>query len=275
MGLAVSLAGALAWRASERAHERQNFETTSVDVSEKLETLVQRDADFVTTLRALLTMQPRISQGAFSAWYSALEGRERQLGTIGTTVISSVPASRLASFLARRNADPAFRAAVKGKIIPVANDRARYCLISTTEAPSALNEPYASEAQGDWCLQSSPLGRSMGPIQRAATDSGQILVFPVSQPRTTTLLETAVYRRGAVLRTLAQRRAAVSGWIVTSFDVSSLITRAIGENRQLSLALYRVNPGGSAELVARAGTASGHGFTHTPASRSPVGGRRA
>src|ERR1700735_1668117 len=61
VGLVASLGSALLWRSSLKAHDKQEFQTSSTDVSETLETLLQRDADFVATLRAVLTMQPHLS----------------------------------------------------------------------------------------------------------------------------------------------------------------------------------------------------------------------
>src|ERR1700733_6578084 len=104
LGLAVSLAGALLWHSSLRTHERESFKVTAADVSTTLSTLLRRDADFVGTLRAVSTIEPHQTQTTFTQWYSALEGRKRQTGSLGTTIVRSVPAAALPEFLAQRNA---------------------------------------------------------------------------------------------------------------------------------------------------------------------------
>ena len=85
VGLVASLGSALLWRSSVKAHDRQQFQTSSTDVNETVETLLRRDADFVTTLRAVLTMQPRLSATRFDQWFSQLQGRQREMSGLGTT----------------------------------------------------------------------------------------------------------------------------------------------------------------------------------------------
>src|SRR6202161_3009184 len=131
VGLVASLGSALLWRSSVRAHNKQEFQTNSTDVNETLETLLQRDADFVATLRAVLTMQPHLSATRFDEWFAQLQGKQREVSGLGTTVVEAVPAAGLAAFQARRAAAPAFRAFVGGTTVPFApNGRARYCLLS-------------------------------------------------------------------------------------------------------------------------------------------------
>jgi diguanylate cyclase (GGDEF)-like protein len=69
-------------------------------------------------------------------------------------------------------------------------------------------------------------------------------------------LESAFYRLNPPLNTVAQRRAALAGWLVSSFDMPTLIGVAIGDNRGLSVDLYHTNPGAAATLVGSAGTAA-------------------
>ena len=72
VGLGLSLGGALLWRSSVRSRERQQFQTNATDVSETAETLLRRDADLVTTLRGVLTMQPNMSATHFDEWFAEL-----------------------------------------------------------------------------------------------------------------------------------------------------------------------------------------------------------
>ena len=258
-GLAASLTGAVLWRASARTHDRQSFQTQATAVIETVGTVLRRDADFVGTLRAVLTMQPRLSQSGFDRWYQALEGRARQVGTIGTTVVRSVPASELQAFLAARNGDRRFRELLGGPILPVAvNGRARYCLASTGESVvGRLSTEVADLVQGDWCQPSSQIGFLQAELQRAATDSGQLLVFPaVTQGVHTVYFDGAFYRRGASLATTVQRRAAVHGWVVSSFDMATVIRAATSGHPGLAVRLYHANPGEGRKLVGQAGSAA-------------------
>jgi diguanylate cyclase (GGDEF)-like protein len=265
IGLALALAGALAWHSSVRQKQRQAFQATAAEVSDTAQTLLRRDTDFFGMLRGVLTRQPDISQGAFNEWYAELEGWQRQVGGVGTTVVSSVRASQLKSFLARRNAEPSFRALV-GAVVPVAVDaRSRYCLVSMGESVVGfLSSQFARELQGDWCQPTSQIGRTQAPLQSLAVDSGGLLAFPAfTQGLHTLIFEQAFYERGASLSTIPERRAAVNGWVVSSFDIAALLRTALDGHPGLGASVYHVNPGQRAELVGQAGATGRGGQTRT------------
>jgi diguanylate cyclase (GGDEF)-like protein len=263
-GLAVSLAGALLWHSNVRAHEKQAFQTAATDVVGELETRLRRDTDFVATLRTVLTMRPGLSASGFNQWFTGLEGHQRQVGGLGTLVVRSVPAGALAAFQARRDADTAFRALVGRRVEPfLANRRARHCLLSA----GSVNTPYSPDIvrllQGDWCDQRSPIGgypaggTSQADLMRSIANSGKFLVYPVTAEGVGTFfIEGAFYRRGASLADAARRRAALVGWVSSSFDPITLIRSAVGEHRRLTVKLYHSNPGQRTELMASAGASS-------------------
>jgi diguanylate cyclase (GGDEF)-like protein len=271
VGVVASLGSALLWRSSVKAHDRQQFQTSSTDVNETVETLLRRDADFVTTLRSVLTMQPHLSATRFDQWFSQLQGRQREMSGLGTTVVEVVPAAELAAFQARRAASPAFRAFVGGSVLPFApGGHASYCLLSAGGTVTPYTREIGRLVQGDWCNPASPIGgfQDGGILQanllQRITDSGQFLVYPVTAQGVSTLfIEAAFYRRGASLRNVAQRRAAVAGWVGSSFGMTALIHQAISDHHGLSVALYHSNPGQSEQLIGRVGAASPAGaFTH-------------
>jgi diguanylate cyclase (GGDEF)-like protein len=269
-GVVVSLGSGLLWRSSVKAHDKQEFQTSSTDVSQTLQTLLQRDADFVATLRAVLTMQPHLSASGFDAWFAQLQGKQREVGGLGTTVVEAVPAARLAAFQARRTADPAFRTLSADTHEPViAGGRARYCLLSAGGTVHPYSRAVGRLLQGDWCNPISPIGgyRTGGTSQalllRSITDSGQFLVHPLTSLGVSTVfVEAAFYRRGARLATVAQRRAAVAGWVGSSFEVDALIGEALSDHHGLSVALYHSNPGQSEQLIGRVGATPAATFTH-------------
>jgi diguanylate cyclase (GGDEF)-like protein len=264
LGLAVSLASALLWHSSVRAHDKQTFQTSATDVSGTLETLLRRDTDFVATLRAVLTMEPGLNASDFSQWFTSLEGQKRQVGGLGTLVVERVPAAKLVAFQARRDADPAFRALVGNRLEPIAADgHARYCLLSAGGVGIPYSPEIAQLLQGDWCNPRSPIGgypaggTSQADLMRSIADSGQFLVYAVTaQGMSSFFIEAAFYKQGARPASVAQRRSALVGWVSSSFDIATLIRSAIAEHRGLAVRLYHSNPGRSPELIGRAGTAA-------------------
>ena len=255
VGLTLSAAGALLWRSSERKNERQALQATASSMTDTLGTLLRRNEDFVATLRGVVTMERHLSPTGFDAWYTTLEGRKRQVGSIGSAVVASVPAGQLHAFEAHRDADPAFQALLGRWLSPVRRGpEARYCLLSQGGELVHLTPLTAGLVQQDWCLPSSTIGLLQAGLLRNATDSGQSLALNVDVPSLkTTFLETAVYRRGAATATVTERRAAVTGWLVSSFNMPAVIRAAIGGNRGVQIALYHTNPGESPALVGAAG----------------------
>ena len=269
VGLVASLGSALLWRSSVKTHDKQEFQTSSTDVSETLETLLRRDADFVATLRAVLTMQPHMSASGFDAWFMQLQGKQREVGGLGTTVVEAVPAAQLAAFQARRAAEPAFRALAPGTPTPIArSQQPTYCLLSAGGTVHPYSLAVGRLLQGDSCDPTSAIGgyetggTSQELLLRSMTDSGQFLVHPVTSLGVSTVfVEAAFYKRGAPVTSVAQRRAAVAGWVGSSFEIAALIGEALDDHHGLSVALYHSNPGQSEKLIDRVGAASAGAFT--------------
>ena len=226
-----------------RAHERASFASTARDVRATLGAVLRGNVDFVASLRAVLAMAPHLSASGFDRWFAALDGRARQIGSLGTNVVVPVTPAQLAGFLARRNADPAFRSLVGGHLAPVAPTSATRCLLSAGTAPVPFGPVIARVIQGDWCTRSSPVGTTETTLLAIARDTGSTLIYPVnvlSAP--TALAEVAIHRPGAPLDTVAQRRAALVGWLTDSLDMGAMLRSAIGRH-PLAVSLYHANPG--------------------------------
>ena len=255
-GLSVSLISAALWRSSTETHNRQAFDSNASNVTATLETLLRRDADFVGTLRAVLTLQAPVSTTRFEEWFDELQGRERLAGGVGASVVERVTAQDLATFQTRRDTDPAFAALVGGEVEHVrASGRADYCLLSAGALiDGGFSRGLGHILQGDWCQRSSAVGGSQALLLQAQTDTGQLLVLPVAvQGMHTIIFQTAFYRRGAKLTTVAQRRSALVGWAMATFDIPAIVRSALGAYHHLSVSLYHSNPGLRAELIDREG----------------------
>ncbi len=125
-------------------------------------------------------------------------------------------------------------------------------LITTILPLDATTSRYA---QSDWCDRSTIVGRYEQPALRTATDTGRLVVL-AGYPSYVPLLfmATAVYRPGAPLHTVAQRRKAIVDWVVGTFDATGMITESIGSNHRLAVSLQHRNPGQPWSQVAAAGT---------------------
>ncbi|MGO9751416.1 MAG: putative bifunctional diguanylate cyclase/phosphodiesterase [Solirubrobacteraceae bacterium] len=262
-GIALSAVVAGAWSARQRRDQRQAFAVASENVSATLSTLVRADANFVATMRAVLTIEPHLSPSGFDDWYQRLQGEKLQTGGVGMVVTVKVPYRSLSRFEARRDSDPAFRELLGSLLEPVIpSGRHTYCLLAAGRILVRLDPLLAYLMQTDWCQPTSPVGFFEGPLLREATDAGQTVIEPIDKFLKRTFFETAFYRRGVPLQTVAQRRAAVAGWMLSSFDMSAQVQQAIGPNRGFGVALSFTEPNGGSVPVAAAGRAM-PGLSHT------------
>ena len=213
LGLIGSVTGAALWSSSARSHEKQAFETTAANVSATLARLIRNNIGVVETLRSDFQMEPGMSPTRFSAWAMELESFQPLARSADLSLIESVPAADLHAFLARRNADPAFRRLSGGWVIPVQRNRARrYCLISAGSSPAGGLGAMSEFLQGDWCDPNSRVGASIlgtvmtqAQVQHETMDSGRLLVFHnIVQGAPIVYVEVAIYRRGAPLATVAR-----------------------------------------------------------------------
>jgi diguanylate cyclase (GGDEF)-like protein len=269
LGVAGSVAAALLWSASVQTRERQAFQTSAADVSGALETQLRRDTDFVRSVRAILALQPSLSASGFQKWLALLEEEREQPAGYGALIVRAIPASQLTAFQARRDADPAFRKLVGGQPEPVAADgSSRYCLLAAGTANVLYDPEVARLLQADWCDPTSLLGgyehngTTRAQFTQQITDDGRYGVYSINLSGVTSLIvEVAAYRQGAPLAGVAQRRAAVVGWVLGSFDISSLMRSALGGTRGLAVTLYHSNPGLAPEFIGRAGRPGARRFS--------------
>ena len=271
IGLAGSITAALLWRASVRSREQQSFQTAAANISGTLETQLRRDTDFVQSARAVATKQPNLQARDLNSWLSLLENHRGRPAGYGALVIRDVPAKRLASYQARRNTDPAFRRLVAGHVSSIApHGRADYCLLAGGSANLRRSSALTRAFEGDSCDPRSPIGgyrhdgATRAQFTQAITDADRYGVYSISLENVSSLIvEAPVYRPGAPLASVAQRRAAILGWVLGSFDIPSLMRTAVAGDRGLGVTLYHANDGLTPQFIGRLGAASTTGaFTH-------------
>jgi diguanylate cyclase (GGDEF)-like protein len=270
LGVAASIVAALLWHSSVRARERSSFETSAANVSGTLDTLLRRDTDYVRSVRAVLSLQPNLSAGAISRWLSLLESRQGEPEGYGALIVKAVPAAQLSAFQARRNADPAFRRLVGDQLESVtATGNASYCLLAGGSANLLYSPEFARLLEGDWCDPTSFIGgyqhngTTRAQFTQALTEGGGYGVYSISLSGVSSLIiEVAAYRQGVPLASAAQRRAAVVGWVLGSFNIPTLMRSALGGTHNMAVTLYHENPGLVPEFIGHTSTgAASHGFT--------------
>ncbi len=265
VGLAASAFLAAEWRSNALDANRKSFESTAADLSSALDSELDKNIGLTRTMRAIATMEPSAGETRFLAWYQQLQrGADPPTpGGIVAALIQPVPASGLSAFGRQAEADPAFRALLDGRfrVIP-SGSRPGYCLIRAIVGTGAVTSSYPPSL--DYCATVLPgIGRSpFEALISTGTATGSTVVTPLSASgHSLVAIGAAVYRRGAPLATVPARRAALTGFISTSFDSGALIQSLLVGHRSLTVALYHRNIGGPLELIGRAGA--------HPAGRSP------
>jgi diguanylate cyclase (GGDEF)-like protein len=121
----------------------------------------------------------------------------------------------------------------------------------------ALEEQHQVGTVGEFLpLVSGPISDVPTVWQRkllaAARDTGQVVTNPPPVGGLPTLvLDAAVYRQGAMPTTVSQRRSALVGWAIATFDLPRLLD--FGRSDHVSVALYHRNPGQTNVLLYRTG----------------------
>jgi diguanylate cyclase (GGDEF)-like protein len=258
-GLVLSAISAVLWARTDQANNRKDFHAVAQDVTSTVGILLQRDADFVATLRTVLTMHPDLTPTQFAQWYGRLQGDQRQVGGIGSAVVNVVPSADLLRFQSRRDADPAFIRLLGSNIAYIAQTgQPQYCLLSSSGALARLPSIAARIVQQDWCNPHTYVGSTEASALWAAAAADHVLVTPINVAwLRTTLFEIPFYRRGVALRSPAERTANTLGWIVSSFDVDTLLLQSLGHHHGLNVRLQYANPDGKLAEVGRIGRTPG------------------
>jgi diguanylate cyclase (GGDEF)-like protein len=256
LGIAVSIFAAAEWRSSALDANKKSFESTASDLSSALEAKLTMDVGLTRTMRARATMETQDSETQFLQWYNELTRGTSLPSEVAATFIQVVPASRLAAFRHQAENDPAFRKLVSAKLQVVPSGRRPfYCLTRAIVGSTAAADLYPGLL--DYCAPIVPsVGRSPYPsLVDTAADTGSFIVTPLKVPgsRSLVAIGAAVYRRGASIAMRASRRAALTGFIGTTFDSAETIRSVLMGRRSLTLTLYHRNVGGALELIGRAG----------------------
>jgi hypothetical protein len=195
VGLGLSLGGALLWRSSVRSRERQQFQTNATDASETAETLLRRDADLVTTLRGVLTMQPNMSATRFDEWvrrdtgqaapdrWARDDGRGSRAGA-RTGRIPGATRRRSRVSQVRRRYDRARRTQREGRLLPAFGGRDRDVVHrkwgNWCRATGAIQPPRSAASKMAASCRRACCGRSPTAASSWSTHGGPLALGAVS-----------------------------------------------------------------------------------------------
>jgi diguanylate cyclase (GGDEF)-like protein len=256
IGVAGSVFLASEWRASSLHANRKSFESTVADLSSTLTARLQTKIGLTRAMRSIATLEPNAGDTRYVQWYEQLQRDAPTSPDVTAVFIQAVPASELPAFRAQAEADPTARKALRGpfQIVP-SGSRPLYCLTRATVGNPGGKTVYPPLL--DYCAPVLPgIGKSpYAALIRMERTTGALIVTPLPGIGVASLvgISEAVYRSGAPLATVPQRRAAFRGIIGTSFAGTALLHPLLAHHSSLTLALYHRNSGDPLELIGRAG----------------------
>jgi diguanylate cyclase (GGDEF)-like protein len=235
LGVAVSTAVALAWRASTTAQARQSFNAEAASVGSTVTTALRRLDDLTIAARVIVATDPNMSNRELATWYRGMGVRSRYPGTLGFGYVERVDAPDLPLFGSTLRDDPVphLRLPAAGLSIFPPGRRRHYCLIRLGIArgiaailPGAGYDLCAIPGSSSF-LPSAESGR-VGAISAQLPGLGQVLV--VSAP---------VYGGVDTPELARGRETLFLGWMVGVFDLRSVLGGAVASDRHLAVSITR------------------------------------
>ncbi len=219
---AGAIAGALFIHADDKKDLAQIEREEAVRAAQQTETVAAFSVGQLSTSAAFVQAQGNLSQHEFEVLGRSL----LQQGVLDSTAyLPRVPGPDRAAYERSSGHEIRERVAPGIKTLVPAKQRAIY--FPLTYAVANGNTRTALERAFGYDIGSDP---ERGPILRQARDSGQPVTTPVialalGGPGVN--IFQAVYRDGAPLDTVAQRRAALIGFVVGSFRAADLLATAL------------------------------------------------
>ncbi len=256
VGLSASAFLAYEWRASALDANHKSFSSTAADLSNSLASRLKSNLSLTRAVRSIAIMEPQASETRFKQWYHELQRGNSTSTDVVAVLIQPIPAAGLARFRGQAERDPAFRAVLGGRfqILPPGR-RKVYCLTRAIVGDPRAISLYPGLL--DYCAPViSHIGRSpVASLAALATDTGAFVATPLPGygARSMVAVGAAVYRLGAPLRTVAERRRAFTGSVGTTFDGRELVEGVLDARSTLRISLDHQNPGGPLESLSQAG----------------------
>jgi CHASE1-domain containing sensor protein len=248
-GIGCSVGLALRWDAGVRERSRADFDDAVHESTVAIQGEVDRSEDALRGLRAFFYASSEVRGDEFHRYVDSLDLAARYPSVRGVVFVSAVPARRVGAFAAaqRRQGVPGFTVRpAPGSDPRLAGSRLRRIVTFVDRANGSSSRP------GNDITARRP----SRPAQDRSRDTGRAALTAkldlmpearVPQPGFTLLLP--VYRLGAPAFSVAQRRAALSGWLAARFRAQDFVDGIATGSRSRGRA-----PCGSSSSTARAPT---------------------
>jgi signal transduction histidine kinase len=272
-GVVCSVALAIHWECTVAARDRADFDAAVHDSSVALGSELKRTEDALRGVDGLFGASHGITRSEFRRYVRALDMPARYPSIRGIAYVSAVPTRSLAQFIAaqRRGGAPRFTV----RLAPGSDPNLAGALLRRIVTYAEPNTtPLAGRPGRDVTAR-----RPARVAQDSARDTGRaaltarIELAPHGELGVSMVLP--VYRTGAPLRTVAERRAALRGWVVARVGAQRFVAGVqTAHRRRLGVELFDGARADRAALMARRNVvAAGRRAVLARAVRARVGGR--
>ena len=223
----------------------QQFEQAAQDVASSLQQAIQQEEHLVADAGGMLA-DPDLSPTSFREWAGAARVLERYPEMEGMAALVLVKDAALPAFAKRAVADPAGTLAADGafEVLP-GGTRPFYCLVAAGIAASSSTP---TPAGLDYCADPAT---SVPLLDGRDFNRGAYTPYTVGD-ESWLVVQTPIYRAGANLATVAERRAAFAGWVATQLDPTTLLDQALRNEAPVAVEMrYQV---GDTDVVFTSGT---------------------
>jgi diguanylate cyclase (GGDEF)-like protein len=299
IGLCIAVASGWAWQASAQKLQRQSFDLISSNVGAQMDATLRQNMDLVATAQAMIATNPNANNEQFVQFMTAVGASTRYKNSVVVGYFERIPESQLGTFWASIGSPVLGTSASAGVLPP--GDRAQYCLLRASALQVLGLGIYSIGASipagTDYCA--APAASKM---LQAAEDSGRLIVTsvasglsavkaslrlpdvsklpPAAQQDIKTVIATLfradvvvapVYRSGAPISTVADRRSALVGWALDVLDTHGIVAQGLGTS-QFHATLSHVNPGSAPMTLVSTGHGQERGI-YTKTIRSDIDGQ--
>jgi signal transduction histidine kinase len=221
-GVGCSIAVALRWDAGVQERARADFDDAVKESTQAIDGEVARSEDALRGLRAFVYASREVHADEFQRYVDSLDLAARYPSVRGVVFVSAVPARRIAAFAAAQRREGARGFTVRlapGSDPRLAGARVRRIVTFVDRANGS-----SSRAGNDITARPSrPAQDRSRDTGRAALTAKVDLIPGARTPQPGFTLLLPVYRAGAPTFSVAQRRAALRGWLAARFRAQDFV----------------------------------------------------
>ena len=223
VGLTLSVAAWWQLQQIESRTQAERFELRLDDIAEAIDNRIANYRQVLRGMRGFFAGSAEVSRAEWDAYVAQVNITEHFPGISGLGYLAWVPADQLTAFVNRTGqSQPGFAVTPKGQ-------RNGYAPVLYSYSVDVQEPPYGTDLYAD-PVRRETLQRARDSAKAALSERVTLAQdSALASPPPASLLTLAIYRRGAATATLAQRQAALQGFVLAVFRIQDLMQGLLGK----------------------------------------------